>query len=34
LAGLEHRATLFITNDRRLEKVRELLVLILDDYIS
>jgi predicted nucleic acid-binding protein len=32
-AALEQGATLFITNDRRLAKVTELLVLILDDYL-
>lgn len=32
-AALEHGATLFVTNDRRLAKVTELLVLILDDYL-
>lgn len=33
-AALEHGATLFITNDRRLKKVTELPALILDDYVS
>lgn len=33
-AALEHEATVFITNDRRLKKVTELPVLVLDDYVS
>lgn len=33
-AALEHGATLFVTNDRRMKKVTELPVLILDDYVS
>lgn len=32
-AALEHGATLFVTNDRRLKKVTELPVLLLDDYV-
>jgi predicted nucleic acid-binding protein len=32
-AALEHGATLFVTNDRRLARVTELTVLILDDYL-
>lgn len=32
-AALEHGATLFVTNDRRLKKATELAVLILDDYV-
>jgi predicted nucleic acid-binding protein len=32
-AALEHGATLFITNDRRLAKITELQILILADYL-
>lgn len=32
-AALESDATLFVTNDRRLQKVTDLAVLVLDDYI-
>jgi predicted nucleic acid-binding protein len=32
--ALEYGATLFVTNDRRLKKITELSVLILDDYVS
>lgn len=31
--ALEYGATLFVTNDRRLAKITELSVLILDDYL-
>lgn len=31
-AALESDATVFVTNDRRLEKVRDLAVLVLEDY--
>lgn len=33
-AALEHGATLFVTNDHRFRKTRELSVLILDDFAS
>lgn len=32
-APLESGATLFVTNDRRLQKVTDLVVLVLDDYV-
>lgn len=32
--GLEHNATLFITNDKRLKNFPELTVLVLDDFLS
>ena len=31
--ALEHEATLFVTNDRRLARITELSVLILDDFL-
>jgi len=33
-AALEAGATAFVTNDRRLAKVRELQVLLFDDYAA
>jgi len=33
-AALESGATLFVTNDRRLAKIRELTVIVLDDYTA
>ncbi|MCL7452222.1 MAG: PIN domain-containing protein [Anaerolineae bacterium] len=33
-AALEAGATAFVTNDRQLEKVPELAVLVLDDYLA
>lgn len=32
-AAIESGATLFVTNDRRLSKVREIEVLLFDDYV-
>jgi len=32
--GLEHDATLFITNDKRLKNFLELTVLVLDDFLT
>jgi len=32
-AAIEAKATAFVTNDRRLAKVKELPILLLDDYI-
>lgn len=32
-AALESGATLFVTNDRRLQKVTDISVLVLDDYL-
>lgn len=32
-AALESGATLFVTNDRRLQKVTDITVLVLDDYV-
>ena len=32
--ALESGATLFVTNDKRLATVRELRVLVLDDYVK
>lgn len=31
-AALEMGATVFVTNDRRLSKLNELAVIVLDDY--
>lgn len=31
--GIENNATLFITNDKELEKIKEIKVLVLKDYI-
>ena len=33
-AALEGGSTLFVTNDRRLRKVREIDMLILNDFVS
>ena len=33
-AALEAGATAFVTNDRQLEKVQDLAVLVLDDYLA
>lgn len=33
-AALEAEATLFVTNDRRLAKVDQIQVLLLDDYVT
>ena len=33
-AAIEHGATVFVTNDRRLAKVQELDVLLLEDYVT
>jgi hypothetical protein len=33
-AALEGGSTLFVTNDRRLRKVREIGMLILNDFVS
>lgn len=33
-AALQAGATAFVTNDRELEKVQELAVLVLDDYLA
>lgn len=32
--GLEHNATLFITNDKRLKSFSELTVIVLDDFLD
>lgn len=32
--GLEHNATLFITNDKRLKNFPDLTILVLDDFLS
>ena len=32
-AAIEFEATLFVTNDRRLRKVQEIQVLVLDNYV-
>jgi predicted nucleic acid-binding protein len=32
--AIEQHATLFVTNDRRLERIPELAVLVLEDYVS
>jgi predicted nucleic acid-binding protein len=33
-AAIESGATLFVTNDRRLNKVQETEILLLDDYLD
>ena len=33
-AGLMSRATAFLTNDRRLRRITELQILLLDDYLA
>jgi predicted nucleic acid-binding protein len=33
-AALEHEATLFVTNDRRLSQATELQVLLLDEHVA
>jgi hypothetical protein len=34
LGSLERELVAFVTNDRRLEKVQSLQVLVLDDYLE
>ena len=33
-AAIESGATLFVTNDRRLNKVQEIEILLFDDYLQ